>query len=75
MAPPTSVARTQPWKAVWPAEKKVGPETQVFGFKKGEVMVFDGNAGNFFPHGDWALEQESSGTESKIMGHEVDGMS
>ena len=55
-------AKEQPWKAVWPVQRKTGPETQVYGFKKGEVMVFDGNAGNFFARGDWELEQESSST-------------
>ena len=53
-------AKEQPWKAVWPAEGKSSPGDQMFGFKKGEVMVFDGNAGSFFPRGEWELEQESS---------------
>lgn len=30
----------------------------MFGFKKGEVMVFDGNAGNFFARDAWTIEQE-----------------
>ncbi|KAF2502333.1 hypothetical protein BU16DRAFT_521072 [Lophium mytilinum] len=54
-----AVVKAQPWKAVWPAPRESQPQAQIFGFKKGEVMVFDGNAGNFFVRDGWALEQES----------------
>jgi hypothetical protein len=50
----------QPWKAIWPAPRESQPQAQIFGFKKGEVMVFDGNAGNFFARDGWTIEQESS---------------
>jgi hypothetical protein len=33
---------------------------QVYGFKKGEVMEILGNAGNFFAHGDWEVEHDTS---------------
>jgi len=68
MPPATSAFETfsrkaQPWKAVWPAPAEMSDKTRGFGFKRGELMVFDGNAGNFFPHGDWTLEQQSSPSE------------
>jgi len=50
----------QPWKSIWPAPRESQPQAQIFGFKKGEVMVFDGNAGNFFARSGWTVEQESS---------------
>jgi len=53
-------AKSQPWKAIWPAPRESQPQAQIFGFKKGEVMVFDGNAGNFFVRDGWVLEQESA---------------
>lgn len=56
----TFSTKAQPWKSVWPAPADASDKTRGFGFKPGEVMVFDGNAGNFFPHGEWKLEQESS---------------
>ncbi|KAF7502537.1 hypothetical protein GJ744_005624 [Endocarpon pusillum] len=52
--------KRQPWKAIWPAPRESQPRAQIFGFKKGEVMVFDGNAGNFFVRDGWTVEQESS---------------
>jgi hypothetical protein len=52
--------KRQPWKAIWPAPRESQPQAQIFGFKKGEVMVFDGNAGNFFARDGWTVEQESS---------------
>jgi len=55
-------AKSQPWKAIWPAPRESQPQAQIFGFKKGEVMVFDGNAGNFFVRDGWVLEQESAKT-------------
>jgi hypothetical protein len=59
---PSSHAKRQPWRAVWPAprESQSQPQAQVYGFKKGELMVFDGNAGNFFARDSWTVEQESS---------------
>jgi hypothetical protein len=51
--------KRQPWKAIWPAPRESQPQAQIFGFKKGEVMVFDGNAGNFFARDGWTVEQES----------------
>lgn len=55
-------AKNQPWKAIWPAPRESQPQAQIFGFKKGEIMVFDGNAGNFFVRDGWVLEQESAKT-------------
>jgi hypothetical protein len=52
--------KCQPWKVLWPVPRESQPKAQIFGFKKGEVMVFDGNAGNFFARDGWAIEQESS---------------
>ena len=56
--------KRQPWKTVWPAPAEASDKSRGFGFKPGQVMVFDGNAGNFFPHGEWKLEQESSKKET-----------
>jgi hypothetical protein len=56
----TSDSKRQPWRAVWPAPRVSQPQAQIYGFKKGETMVFDGNAGNFFARDGWVLEQESS---------------
>lgn len=58
---PSSEVQTknQPWRAIWPAPRESQPQAQIFGFKKGEVMVFDGNAGNFFAKEGWSVEQES----------------
>lgn len=54
-----AIEKCQPWKAIWPAPRESQPQAQIFGFKKGEVMVFDGNAGNFFARDGWVIEQES----------------
>jgi hypothetical protein len=56
--------KDQPWKKIWPAPADASDKSRGFGFKSGELMVFDGNAGNFFPHGEWTLEQESSKKQS-----------
>lgn len=56
---PGAQAKEQPWKAIWPAPRESQPQAQIFGFKKGEIMVFDGNAGNFFARESWSVEQES----------------
>ncbi|KAL6715523.1 hypothetical protein ACLMJK_006484 [Lecanora helva] len=50
--------KAQPWRAVWPAPRESQSQAQIFGFKRGEIMVFDGNAGNFFPKKGWTVEQE-----------------
>lgn len=58
---PTAVgrkAKQQPWRAVWPAPREPASQANIFGFKKGEVMIFDGNAGNFFARDAWTIEQE-----------------
>jgi len=55
----TQTQKVQPWRAIWPAERESQPQAQIFGFKKGETMVFDGNAGNFFAREGWVVEQES----------------
>ena len=55
-----ATGKKQPWRAVWPAPRESQPQAQIFGFKKGETMVFDGNAGNFFARDGWTIEQESS---------------
>ncbi|KAF2656293.1 hypothetical protein K491DRAFT_692140 [Lophiostoma macrostomum CBS 122681] len=60
---PSSYARDtrcQPWRAIWPAPRVLQPQAQIYGFKKGEEMVFDGNAGNFFAREGWKVEQHSS---------------
>lgn len=51
--------KKQPWKAVWPAERESQPQAQIYGFEKGEKMIFDGNAGNFFVRDGWVVEQET----------------
>jgi len=60
-APATTTAlhKSQPWRAIWPAPRESQPQAQIFGFAKGEVMVFDGNAGNFFARDGWKVEQTS----------------
>jgi hypothetical protein len=57
---PPSNEKRQPWRAVWPAPRESQPQAQIYGFKKGETMVFDGNAGNFFARDGWKVEQESA---------------
>ncbi|OJD30643.1 uncharacterized protein BKCO1_5800013 [Diplodia corticola] len=57
---PAATGKRQPWKAVWPAPREPQSQANLFGFKKGEMMVFDGNAGNFFARDKWTIEQESS---------------
>jgi hypothetical protein len=57
--PTASQGKNQPWRAIWPAPRESQPQAQIFGFKKGEVMVFDGNAGNFFARDGWKVEQTS----------------
>ena len=52
-------AKRQPWKAVCPASREPQSQANLFGFKKGEKMIFDGNAGNFFAREGWIVEQES----------------
>jgi len=58
---PSRVQKRQPWRAVWP---RTGPlEGQVmryYGFKKGEKMSVPGNAGDFFAHGNWTVEFETT---------------
>lgn len=51
-------AKQQPWRAVWPAPREPASQANIFGFKKGELMIFDGNAGNFFARDAWTIEQE-----------------
>lgn len=51
-------AKQQPWRAVWPAPREPASQANIFGFQKGEVMIFDGNAGNFFARDAWTIEQE-----------------
>lgn len=64
VTPPSSNEKRQPWRAVWPAQRESQPQAQIYGFKKGEIMVFDGNAGNFFTRDGWEVEQESSDRKS-----------
>jgi|SRR5277367_2757701 len=54
------LSKAQPWKKIWPNAKPAGTQMQVYGFKKGEVMEILGNAGNFFAHGDWEVERDTS---------------
>ncbi len=54
------LSKAQPWKKIWPNAKPAGTQMQVYGFKKGEVMEILGNAGNFFAHGDWEVEHDTS---------------
>lgn len=49
----TQFGKCQPWKTIWPASRDAVHLINVFGFKKGEMMVFDGNAGNFFARNHW----------------------
>ena len=51
--PTETTEKTQPWKAHWPAPREPQSQANLFGFKKGETMVFDGNAGNFFARDKW----------------------
>jgi hypothetical protein len=48
-------SKRQPWKAHWPAPREPQSQANIFGFKKGETMVFDGNAGNFFTKEKWQV--------------------
>lgn len=57
-------AKRQPWQAVWPAPREPASQANIFGFEKGEVMIFDGNAGNFFARDAWTIEQEVDHTSS-----------
>lgn len=59
-------AKRQPWRAVWPAPRESQPQAQIYGFKKGETMVFDGNAGNFFARDGWTIEQQSDETVTAV---------
>lgn len=43
------VEKKQPWKKVWPNDKRAGTQIQVYGFKKG----------NIFAHGDWVVEHDT----------------
>ena len=51
--------KRQPWREIWPAPREPQQQAQIYGFVKGEIMVFDGNAGNFFARDGWSVEQES----------------
>lgn len=55
----SSADKHQPWRAVWPSPRESNPQAQIYGFKRGEIMVFDGNAGSFFTKDGWKVEQES----------------
>jgi hypothetical protein len=57
---PPADSKRQPWRSLWPVSRKPQPRAQIYGFKKGETMVVDGNAGNFFARDGWKIEQESS---------------
>jgi len=59
LVPTIEKSKAQPWKTIWPAPRQSQPRAQIFGFKKGETMVFDGNAGNFFARDGWTIEQKS----------------
>ena len=55
-----SNSKNQPWRTLaWPVERPTQRQAQIYGFKKGETMVFDGNAGNFFARSGWKVEGES----------------
>jgi hypothetical protein len=56
--------RRQPWRDIWPAPREPQQQAQIYGFPKGEIMVFDGNAGNLFVRDRWIVEQESD-TQAK----------
>jgi hypothetical protein len=60
----TSEHKRQPWRSVWPAPRESQPQAQIYGFNKGETMVFDGNAGNFFARDGWSIEQQSDNSGS-----------
>jgi hypothetical protein len=52
-------SKRQPWREIWPAPRQPQQQAQIYGFAKGETMVFDGNAGNFFAKDGWSVVQES----------------
>jgi hypothetical protein len=58
-------SKRQPWRDIWPAPREPQQQAQIYGFAKGEIMVFDGNAGNFFAKDGWSVEQESD-TQSEV---------
>ena len=58
--PPHAPQKRQPWKAVWPKELSEGRPMQYYGFKEGERMTVPGNAGDFFAHGNWTVEFETT---------------
>lgn len=63
---PIAGVKKQPWMTIWPAERESQPQAQIFGFEKGERMIFDGNAGNFFSRDGWVVEQEAFAASKKI---------
>lgn len=58
--------KAQPWLAVFPNPKPDASQARRYGFKKGEVIQIAGNAGNFFAHGNWKLECESSAPTDRV---------
>ncbi|KIN00675.1 hypothetical protein OIDMADRAFT_19603 [Oidiodendron maius Zn] len=57
---PNTQQQRQPWRAVWPQPLPEGRPMQYYGFKKGERMNVPGNAGDFFAHGNWTVEFETT---------------
>jgi hypothetical protein len=64
-------SKRQPWRDIWPAPREPQQQAQIYGFAKGEIMVFDGNAGNFFARDGWSVEQASD-TQSKVTARGAD---
>lgn len=73
MALTETFPKKQPWKQQWPptseskteklqCDDKNGKE-RVFGFKKGDYMVFEGNIGNFIPRDRWNVEYDAAKKE------------
>jgi hypothetical protein len=58
--------KRQPWRDIWPAPREPQQQAQIYGFAKGETMIFDGNAGNFFAKDGWTVEQESGTPPRKL---------
>jgi len=57
--------KERPWQAVFPNPNPDTSQLRKYGFKKGERIVVAGNAGDFFAHGKWQIECESSAPDGK----------
>lgn len=62
--PKPMAAKRQPWRSVWPAPREPQSQANIYGFKKGEEIVMDGSAGNFFAKDKWEV---SSGIQGAVV--------